>query len=64
MIKVSELIHELQRFPGDAYCYAYEGEIKGVVIEDDRFVELGYIATSESRNFVSETVFKDNVKNT
>lgn len=31
-MKVRELIAELQKFPPDAYAYAYEGEITGVII--------------------------------
>ena len=48
MIRVDRLIKELQRFPQDAYAYAYEGEVTGVGVrrmnEDDA---LGYIPCSE-----------------
>ena len=30
MITVKKLIKELQKFPQDAMCYAYEGEVRGV----------------------------------
>ena len=32
MRTVRSLIEELIRFPGEAICYAYEGEISGIVI--------------------------------
>ncbi len=32
MITVKRLREELAKFPDDAQCYAYEGEIRGVVI--------------------------------
>jgi hypothetical protein len=32
MRTVRSLIEELTRFPGEALCYAYEGEISGIVI--------------------------------
>lgn len=32
MLKVKDLIKELEKFPQDADCFAYEGEIIGVVI--------------------------------
>lgn len=34
MRTVSDLITELQKFPPDAVCYAYEGEVCGVVVEE------------------------------
>lgn len=33
MRTVKSLIEELQKFPPDAVCFAYEGEVTGVVIE-------------------------------
>jgi hypothetical protein len=56
MITIKEIIKELKRFRGDAFCYAYEGEICGVVVVDKSDNELGYITTSENDNFKSETV--------
>lgn len=32
MRKVKDLIAELKKFPEDADCYAYEGEVTGVII--------------------------------
>jgi len=32
MRTVSSLIEELSRFPAEAICHAYEGEISGIVI--------------------------------
>ena len=34
MIKVSELIEALKKFPPDAMAYAYSGEVEGIVIAD------------------------------
>lgn len=48
MIRVSELVEQLKQYPADAVCYAYEGEITGVVIRDKEDKEqLGYITTEE-----------------
>ena len=35
MITVKELKEELDKFPDDALCYAYEGEVTGLVINYD-----------------------------
>jgi len=32
MRTVRSLIEELSRFPDEASCYAYEGEIRGIVV--------------------------------
>ena len=32
MIEVSKLIEELQKLPPNAYAYAYEGEVTGIVV--------------------------------
>jgi hypothetical protein len=51
MITVQEMIDALSKYPPDANCYAYEGEITGVVIvapTRDR-KELGYIYAHETR---------------
>lgn len=35
---VDELIEELRKFPGDAKCHAYDGEVTGIsVSKGDRF---------------------------
>lgn len=49
MITVAELINKLvTNFPIDAKCYAYEGEICGLIIMNDTGeVELGHILCGE-----------------
>jgi len=55
--RVSDLIAELSKFPMDAQCYAYEGEVTGVVVVSaDYQVQasvtyrtLGVIHCAESR---------------
>jgi hypothetical protein len=34
MRTVESLIRELQTFPSDAVCWAYEGEVSGIVIAE------------------------------
>jgi len=58
MRSVSSLIEELKKFPPDSICYAYEGEITGIVIVDKEDRELGYITTSESGEEEGETVIR------
>ena len=36
MIQVGKLIEMLKEYPPDALCYAYEGEIIGLVIAKDK----------------------------
>jgi len=49
MKRVSDVIAELQKFPADALCYAYEGEIIGIVIvATDGVTELGYILAGDT----------------
>jgi len=66
MIKVKNLIKQLQRFPEDAYAYAYEGEVCAVVIVNstDTFCnkELGYIGCSESPHEEKNTVKHKNTR--
>lgn len=47
MISVKKMKEELNKFPEDAMCYAYEGEITGVVVVDKDREEVGYIHASE-----------------
>lgn len=47
MITVAKLIEELQKYPPNALCYAYEGEVVGVVIINGDREELGYIEAPE-----------------
>lgn len=47
-ITVKSMIEQLSKYPEDALCYAYEGEIIGVVIADkEDKKELGYIIAGE-----------------
>lgn len=56
MKTVAALIADLSKFPLDAHCYAYEGEIVGIVIcKSD--VELGYIAATSGDEADSIVVF-------
>jgi hypothetical protein len=50
MITVRDMIEALSIFPPDALCYAYEGEVTGVVIVDNNgpeSIELGVIEAYE-----------------
>ena len=51
-MKVKELIIELQRFDGELDCFAYEGEVSGVIIEGEN--KQGVIYCNES-NEVKDT---------
>lgn len=42
---VAKMIEELQKYPKDALCYIYEGEIIGLIITDTNRKELGCILT-------------------
>jgi hypothetical protein len=48
MLTVAELIAALSAYPKDAFVYAYEGEVTGVVIVDRDHTEIGYIEARES----------------
>jgi len=47
MIPVIKMIEWLNKFPEDARCYAYEGEVTGVVVVDNNGTDLGIIPASE-----------------
>ena len=47
MIKVEKLIEELGKFPANGRAYAYEGEIRGIVVVNKEDDELGYILANE-----------------
>lgn len=49
MIRLSKLIEELQKFPGDAFVYAYEGEVTGLVIVAHPNKELGFIPAGHNK---------------
>jgi hypothetical protein len=47
---VAEVIAFLQKFPPDAYAYAYSGESTGIVVVDTKIEwpnELGFMETDE-----------------
>lgn len=48
MRTVEQLIAELKMYAPDSYCYAYEGEVEGVVIVDNtHYKRLGFIPCPE-----------------
>lgn len=49
MLTVAELIAALSAYPKDAFVYAYEGEVTGVVIVDSTDKEIGYVECREGR---------------
>lgn len=56
MRTVAWLKAELSKFPDDALCYAYEGEIRGLVIRMQlaAFPSIGIIHCSESSDETDE----------
>jgi hypothetical protein len=52
MRTVKWLREELAKYPDDAVCFAYEGEVVGIVIEypDSRLVSQGVIYCSEGED--------------
>lgn len=65
MRTVKFLIEELSKFPGDAVCFAYEGEDVGIVIqktETTPWRQQGFIRCSEGRDEGIETEIPDWVK--
>lgn len=50
MIRVDKLIKELQKFPQEALAYAYEGEMTGIVIVDNKDNHLGQIFAREGND--------------
>src|SRR5437660_1148673 len=47
MIKIKDLIPILGSLPDDCICYAYDGEVTGIVIWNKEGKELGYIPCNE-----------------
>ena len=46
MRTVSNLIEELQKCPPDAWCYAYQGEVSGIIVlrpPNDDICDFGVI---------------------
>ena len=60
MRTIKSLIEELNKFPPNSRCYAYEGEITGVVILAKNSKELGYISCRPRDALEDETPAKKN----
>lgn len=59
MIHIGQLIEELKKFPADSYCYAYEGEVHGViVVAADGKRHLGYVPAQEGVQDDDTAVFE------
>lgn len=50
MIMIKFLIEELKKFPQDALCYGYEGEMIGLSVVDHADKQLGFIHTGSMSN--------------
>ena len=46
MVTIKKLIEKLQTFDSTLMCYAYEGEVSGIVIVDENKNEKGFIMCS------------------
>jgi hypothetical protein len=57
MITVKKLKEELKKFDDDNVCFAYEGEVTGLVIEEvnQRMKKQGVIYCSEGDDYGKET---------
>jgi hypothetical protein len=47
MLKVSKLIQTLKKLPDGYFCYAYDGEMTGLIIVDKNYGEFGEIHTTD-----------------
>ena len=57
MMRIKKLIERLKEFPEDAYAYAYEGEIVGIVIRSaNNEKQLGWILANEFKKEEDECV--------
>jgi len=56
MKTVKQLIDDLSKFPEDAKCYAYEGEVIGIIVTDGE--QDGVIYCSESEDHEPTEFFK------
>ncbi len=56
MRTVKSLKEELSKFPDDCLCYAYEGEVRGIIVErpGERLMLQGVIYCSESKTQETE----------
>ena len=55
MRTVKWLMNELSKFPDDALCHAYEGEVTGIVITKSVPFEQGIIYCSEGNDEDKQT---------
>jgi hypothetical protein len=58
MKTVAELMRELEKFPDDARCWAYEGEVTGIVIESKNGTKSGLIHLKGSGTDEETVCFK------
>lgn len=56
MKTVKQLMYDLSGFPEDAMCFAYEGEVTGIIVNKDG--EQGVIYCSESEDDEPTEFFK------
>jgi len=47
MVRIKELIEKLKTFDENLMCYAYEGEVIGLIIVNENREQKGYIMCSE-----------------
>ena len=59
MITIKKMKEELNKFPDDATCYAYEGEAIGLIIEKEGLDDQGVIFCSESDRVEKDTITLD-----
>ncbi|HEY5391443.1 MAG TPA: hypothetical protein VIJ57_04970 [Hanamia sp.] len=56
MITVKKLKEELNKFPDDCLCFAYEGEVIGLIIENAQKAQgVIYCSEDDDRDRNSET---------
>ena len=56
-MRVDQLIAELSKFPSDFNARAYEGEVCGIIIEDDNVDSVAVIEAHETDDYSCE-IFK------
>jgi hypothetical protein len=55
VITIKKLKEELNKFPDDCLCFAYEGEVTGLIIEHPAMKGQGVIYCSEGEDDNEET---------
>jgi len=56
MKKVSKIIQELNKFPGDYLCSVYEGEVSGLSIFNDKtYAGFIYTNTNDETEIIDES---------